>query len=245
MRDAIRSRIEAFLSKEYGCDLAVLNGKETVFTVWPDIGRPYIKIMAYRNCVVVCSSEELHIKLKTLLEGRNRDVIFELPFVYGQTIHYVPEKVYKTDGETDSDYTFDFYYGDSILSLRGGVDFPNSLAFDGSGLTPTRAACLARMHGRVAGAAGASETAASGLMEAGVDVVEGHRNAGLGTRLIRRLTGALLDRDVVPFYSASVTNIGSQMIASRCGYIPMWVDTYGTILDGSSDYHEIVSGLSL
>ena len=74
---------------------------------------------------------------------------------------------------------------------------------------------------------------------------EGHRNAGLAAAMVSRLTRELLIKDIVPFYSASVTNIGSQMVASRCGYLPFWVDTFGTTLDGSSVYDEIVSVLRL
>lgn len=49
------------------------------------------KELAYRNCVAVCASEELSAKIQELLQGKSRDEIFELPFVYGQTIHYVPD----------------------------------------------------------------------------------------------------------------------------------------------------------
>lgn len=52
--------------------------------------KQYIKILVYRNCVVVCTSEDLHYKVRELLQNKNRDKIFELPLVYGQTIHYVP-----------------------------------------------------------------------------------------------------------------------------------------------------------
>ena len=59
------------------------------------------------------------------------------------------------------------------------------------------------------------------------------------------LTRELLERNILPYYSASVTNLGSQMVASRCGYIPAWVDTFGTTLDGSSVYNEIVSDMRI
>ena len=78
------------------------------------------------------------------------------------------------------------------------------------------------------------------VWEVGVDVAEDYRNAGLGTYLVRGLTGELLARGIVPFYSASVTNIASQMTAYRCGYKPFWIDTFGTTLDGSSVYNDIV-----
>ena len=35
------------------------------------------------------------------------------------------------------------------------------------------------------------------------------------------------------------------MAASRCGYIPAWVDTFGTTLDGSTVYNEIVSDMRI
>lgn len=63
--------------------------------------------------------------------------------------------------------------------------------------------------------------------------------------LVKKLTDVLLAKNIVPFYSASVTNIGSQMVASRCGYIPVWVDTFGTIFDGTSVYQDILCGLDI
>ena len=75
--------------------------------------------------------------------------------------------------------------------------------------------------------------------------MEEYRNARLGTYLVKGLTKELLTRNIIPFYSDFITNIGSQMVASRCDYIPLWVDTFGTILDGSSVYNDMVEGLSL
>lgn len=66
----------------------------------------------------------------------------------------------------------------------------------------------------------------------------------MGTYLVRSLTSELLKKRIVPFYSASVTNIGSQMVAARSGYVPFWVDTFGTILDGSSAYDHMIGGLA-
>lgn len=88
--------------------------------------------------------------------------------------------------------------------------------------------------------AGAAESSVNGVWEIGVDVMHKYRNARLGTFLVRELTKELLARNIIPFYSASVTNIGSQMVASRCGYIPFWIDTFGTIFDGASAYNDII-----
>lgn len=58
------------------------------------------------------------------------------------------------------------------------------------------------------------------------------------------LTKELLLQNIIPFYSDSVTNIASQMVASRCGYIPYWIDTFGTILDGSSIYNDVIEDIT-
>lgn len=239
MKAVMKKKIEELLSKEFYCSIEHLNGKETVFSVNPSSKQPYIKILAYRDCIIVCTSENLHGKVRKLLLGKNRDEIFELPLVYGQTIHYIPDGSFAADMAAPYDCICEYLYGKEILSLAGLSGFENSLAFDGDGTTPTKAVYAARDKGRIIGLAGAAESSVNGVWEMGVDVLEEYRHAGLGTYLVRKLTGELLSENIVPFYSASVTNIGSQMVAHRCGYIPCWVDTYGTILDGSSVYNDI------
>ena len=243
MKAIIKSKIEELLSKEYYCSLDELNGKSTVYSVNFNAKQPYIKILAYRNCVVVCTSEDLYYKVRELLQNKNRDEIFELPLVYGQTIHYVPNDNYINDVSVSLNYKCEYLFERDILSLVGLIGFENSLAFDENGSTSTKAVCIAKEKNKIIGAAGAAESSVNGVWEIGVDVMEEYRNARLGTYLVRGLTKELLARNVIPFYSASVTNIGSQMVASRCDYIPFWVDTFGTILDGSSVYNDIIKGL--
>lgn len=144
-----------------------------------------------------------------------------------------------------SNYEREYLFYEDILSLDGLTGFDNSLAFDENGFTSTKAVCIARDKGKMIGVAGAAESSVNGVWEIGVDVMEEYRNARLGTCLVRGLTEQLLARNIVPFYSASVTNIGSQMVASRCGYRPFWIDTYGTILDGSSVYGDMIGDLPL
>ena len=239
MREMIKNKIEELLSKEFYCNLEELNGKATVYSVNLKTEQPYIKILAYRNCVVVCTSEDLHDKVRKLLQNKTRDEIFELPLVYGQTIHYVPS-IRSTEAVLGTlDYECEYLFDRDIFSLTGLTGFENSLAFDEKGSTSTKAVYIAKDGNRIIGVAGAAESSVSGVWEIGVDVMEEYRNARLGTYLVRGLTKELLARNIVPFYSASVTNIGSQMVASRCGYIPFWIDTYGTILDGSSAYNDM------
>ena len=245
MKVIIKKKMEEFLSKEFYCSLDELNGKSTVYTVNFNAKQPYIKILAYRNCVVVCTSENLHYKVQELLQCKNRDEIFEFPLVYGQTIHYIPNDNYTEEAVISLDCKCEYLFGRDILSLTGLTGFENSLAFDENGSTSTKGVYIAKVNNKIIGAAGAAETSTNGVWEIGIDVLEEYRNARLGTYLVRGLTKELLVRNIIPFYSASITNIGSQMVASRCDYIPLWVDTFGTILDGSSVYNDIIKSLSL
>lgn len=244
MKVIIKGEIEELLSKEFCCSLDELNGKSTVYSVNLNAKQPYIKILAYRNCVVVCASEDLYYKVREHLQGKNRDEIFEFPLVYGQTIHYVPDDNYTKDEAKSSGYQCKYLFDRDILALTGLTGFENSLAFDENGSTSTKAVYIARDKNRIIGVAGAAESLVNGVWEIGIDVMEEYRNARLGTYLVRGLTKELLERNIIPFYSASITNIGSQMVASRCDYIPFWVDTFGTILDGSSVYNDMMKGLS-
>ncbi|MGN0977254.1 MAG: GNAT family N-acetyltransferase [Faecousia sp.] len=242
-REQIQSKVEQLLSAQYHCGTGELRGKGTFFSVCPDEGKPHLQILAYRNSVVVCASEGLYPGLRQLLQGKSRDEIFEVPFVYGQTIHFVPGQ--ENPKERQTCYALECRFGQELQALAGLQGFENSLAYDDSGWTPTKAAVIARDRDRIIAVAGAAESGVDGLWEVGVDVAESYRNAGLATLLVTRLTKELLAGNIVPFYSASVTNLGSQMAASRCGYIPAWMDTFGTTLDGSSVYAEIVRNMSL
>lgn len=243
MKDIIKNKIEELLSKEYYCTLKDLNEKGIIYSVNPKAVKPYIKILAYRNCVVVCTSKNLQSKVREILQDKNRDEIFEIPLVYGQTIHYVPSDDC-TEKLASPDYEYEYLFDKDLLSLNGLTGFENSLAFDENGFTSTKAVYIARDNNKIIGVAGAAETSVNGVWEIGIDVTEEYRKVGLGTYLVKRLTKELLARSIVPFYSASVTNIGSQMVAGRCGYMPYWVDTFGTVLDGSSVYNSLLEGLS-
>ncbi|MBP3460056.1 MAG: GNAT family N-acetyltransferase [Lachnospiraceae bacterium] len=244
MKAIIKRKIEELLSKEFYCSSEELNGKSTVYSVNFNAKQPYIKILTYRNCVVVCTSEDLHYKVRELLQSKNRDEIFEFPLVYGQTIHYVPNDNYTENVLLSLNYECEYLFDRDILSLAGLTGFENSLAFDENGSTSTKAVYIARDNNKIIGVAGAAGSSTDGVWEIGIDVMEEYRNARLRTYLVRGLTRELLARNIIPFYSASVTNIGSQMVASRCGYIPFWVDTFGTILDGSLVYNNIIGDLS-
>lgn len=243
-KEFIDTTIKTYLAEQFFCPLSDLDKDSVLFTINKSNKCTYIKIVAYNKCIIVNTSELLNLKVKTALIGKSRDEIFEFPFVYGQTIHFVPDVKRVQKFALSNYFSYELLREDNIQKLRGIKEFDNSLVFDGNGNTSTKIAFLAKKDGQIVGLAGASKETDS-LFEVGIDVKPQYRKEGLGTGLVTCLTIELMNQGIIPFYSASVTNIGSQIVANRSGYVPCWVDTYGNTLDGSSAYDSFVEKLVL
>jgi predicted GNAT family acetyltransferase len=70
------------------------------------------------------------------------------------------------------------------------------------------------------------------MWQIGVDVLLPYRGKGLAAALVNMLTLEILNRGYVPYYGASGSNVISQHVAVRAGYIPAWAHCYRTRLDG-------------
>ncbi len=71
-------------------------------------------------------------------------------------------------------------------------------------------------------------------------IMENQEIIGLATILSQNLTIKILEKGIVPIWCASSTNIGSQAVASRSNYIPLWVESFGDIYDKNYVYKELL-----
>lgn len=235
MQNTGTTTVQKYLEDIFCCTQNDLESESIVFTInsWAD--EPDIKMLAYKKCVVVCSSPEKYQQVRELLQEKNRDEIFEFPLVYGQTIHYIPDSDSINVPELSDKYSYELLCGEEINKLADIKGFDNSLVFDEEGNTSAKIVFTAKKEDTVVGIAGAGAVTDK-MWEVGIDVKAGFRDGGLGTMLTKKLTLEILKRGILPFYSASVTNLGSQMVAARAGYIPCWVDTFGSVFDENYAY---------
>lgn len=240
----IKNAVQQYLMEHFSCTDKQLSQEGICFTKNTKSQQTYLKILSYRASTIVNVSENMFSVVKEQLQGKNRDEIFEYPAVYGQTIHYVPDVNHIEEPEFPLEYTYELLEGNELKKLQGIKGFDNSLVFDSEGNTSTQIVFVAKKGEDVIGIAGAG-VVTDNMWEVGIDVKEEYRNGGLGSKLVKKLTLEILKKGSVPFYSASVTNVGSQMVASRAGYIPCWVDTFGNIFDEyyAYDIENIVSRL--
>jgi len=248
--------VRAHLAKRLNCSPAAFDGTldgsmQVTYIANDQMPEPFLEITALNDAIVVSTSPSILEDVRKLLDGRYREEIFELPLIYGQSIYYVPDLQQMKKIEIPERYTVTLYESDTISpathqpglpisDLSGLTGFENSLAFDADGNTPTVIALILRDGDEIIGVAGASPEGDK-LWEVGIDIRPAYRHQGLAAALVSNLSMEIMDRDVLPFYCAASSNIGSQAVAHRSGYIPYWISTYRTILDGSCGYDALLS----
>ena len=215
-----------YIADSLNCTVGQLEQEGTFFVRNEKEKSGYLKILSIKDANIISLSEDQEEIGKSALIGKNRDELYESDLILGQTIHYIPDIKNIQKQPFPSTYTFFMYEGNELMELKKVTGFDNSLVFDKNGHTDTDIVLCARKDGNIFAIASASNVTDT-IMEIGVDVKKEYREKGLASLLVKNLTAVLLERKKVPFYSASVTNLASQAVAIRSGYMPFWTDTYG------------------
>lgn len=162
-----------------------------------------------------------------MLHGANFVHCFKKQYVLAEQYHIIVPHLMGYGNETDKT----FHTGEQIAELTHFIlSFGEKVMLVGFSLGAqigfTNIALCARKDNEIIAVAGASAVSGK-IAEVGIDVKKEWRGYGLAGLLVRNLTVELLERNVIPFYSASVTNLASQAVAIRSGYMPLWTDSYG------------------
>ena len=238
-RARMMSIVKRHLAERLGCEDCLLDNEGLLFHARADGATPFLEITSIGRAVIVSASASVLPQVRRLLEGRSREEIFECPWVYGQSIYYIPDEKCLQPLPLPPEYEYHLAEGDALRRLSGIQGFPNSLDFDPDGNADTCIAFYAMKKGEIVGLAGASGDFAD-MWEMGVDVRPDCRAGGLASALVSHLAVAILQRGVLPIYCAASSNIASQAVAHRTGLIPCWVSTYRTALDGSCAFDALI-----
>lgn len=192
---------------------------------------PRLELVAVGHSVVVNASADILPYIREQLEGKTRDEVFYMPFVYGVSLYFLPDigrvpKLVCPDG-----FEYEMVEKHDIHKLYETPGFDYALQYDINSQRPDMLVALARYNGEIVGMAGASADCKT-MWQIGVDVLPAYRGRGLAPALVNMLTLEILNRGYVPYYAASASNVVSQHVAVRAGYIPAWAHCYRTRLDG-------------
>lgn len=198
-----------------------------------------VKIIGINNATIVSASKNLLPIVKREFKGKCRDMIFECPLSYGQTIFYIPN--FKECKKLKSKMFDCKYYFNTqeIEKLENLESFENSITFNDNNECISKIAYVAYDKGKIVGCAGAIELY-DGIYEMGIDVLPEYRNKGLATILTTNLRLKIQDMGIIPVWRSSITNIGSQSVAQKSGFVPYYISSFGTIGDGFYPYKRLM-----
>lgn len=184
------------------------------------------------------SKNNLYDLVNEKLKNKNTYEIFEFPLVYGQSIYFIPDLERITKQNEIDNLSFKLFDGNtSDIGLSSG--FENAITFENGKCISDIAYC-AFDGDKVVGVAGADKIN-NDIWEVGIEVLPEYRKDGLATILTKNLTLKILEKDIVPIWCASSTNIGSQAVANKSNYIPLWFETFGDVFDDGFVYKELIN----
>lgn len=192
---------------------------------------PRLEIVSMGQSVVINASADIIPYVRKLLEGKTRDEVFWMPFVYGVLTYFLPDlgriaPLIKPDG-----FEYEIAEKQNIPKLYENDGFHYTLQYDINSSFPEMLVVLARYQGDIVVMAGATAGYKT-MRQIGVDVLLPYRGKGLASVLVNMLTLEILNRGCIPYYFTSNSHVVSMHTAVRAGYIPAWVHCYKTRLDG-------------
>lgn len=196
---------------------------------------PFLEIATMGKSTVVSADSDILTKVKPLLETKTREDIFVAPFLCGHSLYYIPDCDRIKRLSCPDGFTFHIKEGREIHELYKLSGFENAIMYDINHSRPDVIAIYAMYGNEIVAMAGAS--ADSSLMwQIGIDVLPPFGNKRLATSLVSNLAIMIMEREIVPYYGTASSNIASQSVAYRSGFIPTWMCSYKNTFDGSTPY---------
>jgi GNAT superfamily N-acetyltransferase len=227
--------VRAQLAVDLNCTEADLTGEKDGYVFVEAAENPgrrpfprqehHFEMLTMGQSIVVSATPVLLEQVKPQLTGLHRDDAFSMPFVYGHSLYYLPELPARQIVPKPEGFAYALAERADIPALYALEGFHNALGYDVHHPRPDVLATLAKRDGGVVGVAGASADCEM-LWQVGIDVLPECRGFGLAAYLVQELTREVLRRGKIPYYGTASSNLASQRVAHRAGYLPAWVCAY-------------------
>lgn len=215
----IHKTVQTQLAIDLNCTVDDLNSKKEHFIFVEAKANPgrrpfpmkehHFEMLSMGNAVVVSAAPQILQIVKPMLDGINRDDAFCMPFVYGQSLYYLPNLKRLSEFAVPAGFACELVEQKEIPGLYKLEGFHNALGYDVNHPRPDVLAAVTRDRGRIIGIAGASFDCA-GMWQVGIDVLPEYRQKGLAAYLVNVLTRETLNRGFIPYYGTASSNILSQ-----------------------------------
>lgn len=242
------------LMADYNATLDELLAERTSITIarelpgrraYPIRAKPFSAVTLGAGVVISTSSERVRM-VERIVDGKTRDYIFTNPvlgqfeqmvqsdnqFVSGPVLRHICSRDHFRAAVTPQGVSIDVLEGPDVRSLYVYPGFSEALSYVPDHPRRDSLAAVARRGSEVVGIAGANIDSPE-LWQIGVNVIDSERGSGIGRAVVSRLTEAIFEAGVVPYYSTATTNIASRNLAQGLGFWPAWTEIYVTDLPTS------------
>lgn len=241
--------VQSQLAIDLNCTVDDLNGEKDSFIFveakdnpgrrpFPR-GKQFFEMLTMGKSIVVSATPARLKYAKEQLAGKERDDAFSMPFIRGHVMCYLPDIENLKRIPVPPNFTYETIQKDRISMLRETQGFNNALQYDLNHPVQNSLAIIARQGDRIVGIAGAYWWSPK-MWSIGIDVLPEYRNNGLAAYLVNALTFELLQHDIVPIYTTASSNIASQKVGYRAGYMPAWMSDRQLRFEGElSNKHNV------
>ncbi|WP_061997086.1 GNAT family N-acetyltransferase [Clostridium sp. ATCC 25772] len=228
------------LALDFSCDIDDLEKIEnTVVEKQHKVGRRIydndrcsLKILCFGRRAVVSTTPEIMPWFQEKLDDYDANWLFLIPVLknidrmlegVGHEIadihHFYLPLATLEDVEPITDIRW--YEQDDIIQFENDDRFDEAFGFDDN--HPDVLGIAALNGDEIIGMAGASRDCED-MWQIGINVMEGYRGKGIATNLVSLLKNEIMKRGKIPFYGTIESNIYSQGVAIKSGFIPVWVE---------------------
>lgn len=153
-----------------------------------------------------------------------------MPFVCGVNPYYLPEISKFALIEKNDKFKYELIEKSEIHQLYSLEGFDYALQYDVNSLHPEELAIVIKHNDDVVGVASAVAECKT-MWQINVDVLSQFRGNNLAIIAVNMLTNEVLNRGLIPYYSTDSSNVISQRVAIKSGYIPSWSHCFRTRID--------------
>lgn len=240
-KNEILNIVKKQLSLDFNCQVEDLEKNEnTVVKKQNKIGSRFydddciLHILCFGRRAIVSTKKDVMPWFKERLEDYDANWLFLIPFLknidkmlleFGHEIgdvhhFYLPLKPLE---DVKPITEIKWYEQEDIIQFKNDDRFDEAFIFDDK--HPDVLGVAALNKGEIIGMAGAS-CDCDGMWQIGINVIEEYRGKGIGTNLVSLLKNEILKRGKIPFYSTIESNIYSQVVAIKSGFIPVWAELH-------------------
>ena len=192
---------------------------------------PHLEMISMGHGTIINVSSDILPYIRHELEGKTWEEVFNSPFIYGVLSYFLPDIGKIATITTPDGFELVVVEKQDILKFYDLYGSQSGMQYDPNSQNPQMLLVLAKYKDAIAGIAKAKADCKT-MWSIDVDVMNSFRGKGLAAPMVNILTLEILNREYIPYYFTTNSHVLSTHVAVRAGYIPAWVHSYKTRLDG-------------